>query len=306
MVNVEKVLCEKFGNMVKVSDEKVELFVSVDYGPRILKAGIIGRTNFMKQDTKESMVSQLGQSKFKDDLFKNRGGHRFWISPEAFPRTYYPDNEPVEYKITETGVELIPPCQVANELQLKIRITLDDKTHKYTIEHFVTNEGYWPKKLAIWPITVVAENGVELIPQNTKNTHLLPNRVFAMWPYSKYTDSRLTIGDSYIYLKQDPSVKQSFKLGLFQEFPWAAYFLGGDMFVKEYTSLEGKEYPDFGCSYESYTNAEILEMETLSPLHNLESQETVSHTEVWSFYENVNIPASEKEADELAEKYNLK
>jgi hypothetical protein len=75
------------------------------------------------------------------------------------------------------------------------------------------------------------------------------------------------------------------------------------MFVKEYTSYENSEYPDFGCSYESYTNAEILEMETLSPLYNLDSKATVSHTEVWSFYENVNIPASDNEADELAEKY---
>ena len=305
MVNVEKVLCPNFGNMIKISDDKVELFASLDYGPRILKAGIIGRTNFMKQDIEGTLDSELGETKFNDDVFRNRGGHRFWISPEAFPRTYYPDNEPIEYEIFQNGVILTPPCQVANELQLRIKITLDENTHKYTIEHFVTNEGYWPKKLSIWPITVVANNGLELIPQNTKNTKLLPNRLFAMWPYSKYSDSRLKIGDRYIYLKQDPSANEPFKLGLFQEFPWAAYFLEGDMFVKEYTSYENSEYPDFGCSYESYTNAEILEMETLSPLYNLDSKATVRHTEVWSFYENVNIPASDNEADELAEKYKL-
>ena len=306
MINVEKVVCPDFGNMIKVSDEKVELFASLDFGPRILKAGIIGRTNFMKQDTDEVLTSELGETKFNDDMFRSHGGHRFWISPEAFPRTYYPDNEPVEYEIIQNGVILTPPCQVANELQLKIQITLDENTHKYKIDHYVTNEGYWPKKIAIWPITVVANGGLELIPQNTNNTKLLPNRLFAMWPYSKYSDSRLKIGDRYIYLKQDPSSEDPFKLGLFQEFSWASYFLGGDMFVKEYISYDDREYPDFGCSYESYTNADILEMETLSPLYNLDSKQTVSHTEVWSFYENVNIPASDKEADELAEKYNLK
>ena len=306
MVDVKKTKLDWCGNCVMISDDRVELVVSVDFGPRIVQAGIIGRVNFMKQDIDGVLVSELGDSKFDDNLFRNRGGHRFWISPEAFPRTYYPDNEPVCFEIIENGAIFTPAAQVANDLQLKIKITLNELNHEYKIEHYVTNEGYWPKKLAIWPITVVANRGTELIPQNTDNTMLLPNRAFAMWPYSKFTDPRLNITDKYIYIKQDPEVKCSFKIGLYQEHSWGAYFLENDMFVKKYDSQVDAEYPDFGCSYESYTNNDILEMESLSPLYTVESGETISHTEIWCFYENVNIPASDSEADELAEKYNLK
>jgi hypothetical protein len=42
------------------------------------------------------------------------------------------------------------------------------------------------------------------------------------------------------------------------------------------------EYPDFGCSVEIFTNAAMLEVETLGPLTTLEPGSAVEHIEQWS------------------------
>ncbi len=48
-------------------------------------------------------------------------------------------------------------------------------------------------------------------------------------------------------------------------------------------------YPDFGCSFETFTNAEILELETLGPLTRLRPGETVTHTEHWNLHRGVAV-----------------
>ena len=43
----------------------------------------------------------------------------------------------------------------------------------------------------------------------------------------------------------------------------------------------GKRYPDFGCSFETFTNDEMLELETLGALVELARGRTVEHRETW-------------------------
>jgi hypothetical protein len=45
-----------------------------------------------------------------------------------------------------------------------------------------------------------------------------------------------------------------------------AYWLGETLFVKRYAYDPTAEYPDMGCNTEVFTNADMLELETLSPL----------------------------------------
>ena len=67
----------------------------------------------------------------------------------------------------------------------------------------------------------------------------------------------------------------------FQREAWAAYLLGSELFVKRYSAAPGA-YPDFGCSFETFTNADFLELETLGPLVRLAPGEFVYHTETWT------------------------
>jgi hypothetical protein len=60
--------------------------------------------------------------------------------------------------------------------------------------------------------------------------------------------------------------------------------------VKRYEAVGAPaDYPDFGCSFETFTNAEILELETLGPLTTLAPGQSASHTERWSAHRNVNV-----------------
>jgi hypothetical protein len=52
---------------------------------------------------------------------------------------------------------------------------------------------------------------------------------------------------------------------------------------------EPAAYPDFGCSYETFTNADILELETLGPVVTLAPGESLTHTERWSAYRGVRV-----------------
>jgi hypothetical protein len=44
------------------------------------------------------------------------------------------------------------------------------------------------------------------------------------------------------------------------------------------------EYPDLGCNTEVFTNADMLELETLSPLTTLPPDGALEHTERWSLH----------------------
>lgn len=117
-------------------------------------------------------------------------------------------------------------------------------------------------------------------------------------------DKRVYWGEKYIALKQDPNNKAPFKLGINNQEGWAAYARGGHLFVKRYYPQHDATYPDFGVSFETYTNDWMLEIETLSPFTKLQPGETVEHVEEWELYNNVNVKDIDEGAfDEVVEKY---
>lgn len=305
MINLSQIKYEPFGNCVCISNGSIEIYVTIDFGPRIIRCAFVGGENFMKEDKDFALVNDITDSKFNDNTFYIRGGHRFWISPEAFPRTYYPDNNSVSYAQCGDKVIFTQDEQVANELSLSLEIKMDAQKDEIEINHIAKNTGYWTKVFSMWPITVMADGGTEIIPQNITDTGLLPNRNLVLWSYTNISDSRASFGDKYITLVQNTKADKAFKIGLFQQRPWAAYFHHGDMFVKKYSIDPDGKYPDFGCSYETYTNKSILEMETLSRLVNVMPNESVCHKETWLIYKNVQLPANESAIDELAEEYKL-
>jgi len=61
--------------------------------------------------------------------------------------------------------------------------------------------------------------------------------------------------------------------------------------VKRATADPAKTYTDFGCSFETFTNNEFLEIETLGPLTKVSPGQTVTQVEHWSLHRNVRVPA---------------
>jgi len=119
-----------------------------------------------------------------------------------------------------------------------------------------------------------------------------------LWHYTDMSDPRWTWGKKYIQLQQDSSAITKQKAGIFNKQGWIAYSLKGDLFVKKYDVIEGPQYPDYGCNVESYTDENMLEMETLGPLANLApGGGAVEYVEHWSLH-RVEVGRDEKSIDE--------
>jgi hypothetical protein len=110
-----------------------------------------------------------------------------------------------------------------------------------------------------------------------------------MWAYTDLSDPRWTFTSKYLVLRQDPQIAAPQKIGLFNPDTWAAYLLGDDLFLKRSTADPSKRYPDFGCSLETFTNAEMLELETLGPLTDLDSGKSIEHRETWTLRRGAKI-----------------
>jgi hypothetical protein len=84
-------------------------------------------------------------------------------------------------------------------------------------------------------------------------------------------------------LRQDCRRPNPQKIGLRNTAGWGLYELNGEVFVKRAAFDPAAAYPDFGSSFETFTNAEMLEVETLGPVSVLAARGgTVEHTETWS------------------------
>lgn len=290
----------EYGKCVEISDGIVDLVVTVEVGPRIIRYGFVGKENFFVE-------GYQGSKGVWDSKWQVMGGHRLWHSPEGDPRSYIPDSEPVQWERVKDGIRVCQKVEPWAQIKKEIEITLDPSSNKVRVNHKLTNKNAWPVELAAWALTLVAPGGKEIVPQPHRETGLLGNRLVALWPYSKMNDQRIYWGNKYITLIQDPSVQPPFKYGIPNEDGWAAYFNYGSLFIKRYNHQLGAKYPDFGVSFETYTTDFMLEIESLSPLTLLDPEASVSHIEEWELIDNVGMPTdNEDEIDLLVKKYIIR
>lgn len=272
-----------FGRCVKLTNGLVDVVVTVDCGPRIIRYGFTDRENMLCE-----AADQTGPNGWRI-----WGGHRLWHSPEQNPRTYEQDNTPVKWERIEGGIRTIQDMEPWTMMAKEMDIMLDDETSEVNIIHRIRNEGAWAAELAIWALTVMAPGGKEVVPMTQRADGMVNNRVMSLWPYTKMNDPRVWWGDRYITLKQDPACKQPFKFGINNEYGWAAYFNCNQVFIKQYMHEIDEKYPDGGSSYETYTTDFMLEMETLSPLLKVEPGEEIDHMESWYLVDDVAAPEND-------------
>ncbi|KGM98003.1 hypothetical protein Z968_01380 [Clostridium novyi A str. 4552] len=291
-VKIEEIAYKKWGNCLKINNGLIEVVATLDFGPRIIRFCNIEKDNMFFEDETFKIANNGQQFSIfdSDEGWKIYGGHRLWVSPESDPRTYYPDNKKVEWNNMENGVLLKAQKEKWTNIQKEIELRLDEDKAEVTLVHKITNLGPWSIKCAPWALTVMAPGGKEVIPQSSRKTGLLPNRQLVLWPYSKLNDKRLYLGEKYITLKQNKDNEQQFKIGINNELGWIAYFNYNNLFIKKYNHLIDGMYPDFGVSYETYTNNLMLEMETLGQLQDIEPYKAIEHKEQWYLFEDVVVP----------------
>lgn len=286
-VKIEKVAYRGWPNCYRISNGEVELIAVTDVGPRIIRFGFIGGQNLFKE-----FNEQMGKSGEKE--WMARGGHRLWMAPEDPVGSYALDNSPVQVEQKGDTLVLTGKLEKETGLQKQMTIKLAATGTDVDVSHRITNKSGKSKRIAAWGLTMMAQGGYGIVAFPPRGTHpkdLQPTNPLVMWAYTDFSDKRWVFTKKYLILHQDPKNGSPQKTGTFNKNTMGAYLLGSDMFVKRITATDPAGQPDYGCSYETFTNADFLEMETLSPLKTLEHGASVDHTEHWNLYKNIKIPA---------------
>jgi hypothetical protein len=285
-LTIQKTDFQGWPNSYRISNGEVELIVTSDVGPRIMRYGFVGGQNFFKEFT-----AQLGHS--GETAWQARGGHRLWFAPEDTVKTYAPDNGPVQIDVKDGVLEATAPIEALTGLEKRIVVKMAATGTNVEIVHHIRNAGGSPFPMAPWALTMLAQGGVGIHGFPPRGTHpemLLPTNPLVMWAFTNLSDARWTLLRKYLVLRQDPNNATPQKLGSFNSATWGAYLLNGELFMKRLqASGPISSYPDCGCSFETFTNADFLELETLGPLVNLDPGETVTHTEHWSAHRGVHV-----------------
>ena len=280
-------------NCCRLSNELVELIVTTDVGPRIIRFGFNGDDNELQE-----IATDMGQ--MGGDTFRFYGGHRLWHAPEERPRTYWPDNVPVHYEPIEQGVHLIQPVETTTGIQKEIEIRLAPQAAQVELVHRLRNTNLWAIELAPWALTVMAPGGTAIIPLPPRGSHidqLLPTSTLTLWAYTNLSDARWTLGEKYLLLRQNPAALTPQKIGATVPDGWLAYARAGHLFVKHFVHQPDAPYPDLGCSAELFTNADMLELETLGPRQIIEPGATIEHRETWQLYRDVPMPRTDADVE---------
>lgn len=264
-------------NCIRVSNGEIEIVATTDVGPRIIRVGFVGGQNLFK-----NYADVLGRT--GDAEWHNYGGHRLWHAPEIFPRTYAPDNEPVQHA-WDGHTLVLGNSEGDNGLDKEMRVTVSPTSPSVEVVHRIANRGPWACELAPWALSVMAPGGRAIYPQEEFLPHpdvLVPARPLVLWHFTDMSDPRWTWGRRYIQLRQDVTATTKQKLGLLNKQGWAAYLLNGDALIIRYPYDPAARYADIGCNTETYTDPEMLEVETLGSLTRLEPGDHVEHVESWS------------------------
>jgi hypothetical protein len=283
-------------NNLRIANGEVELVVTLDVGPRVIRYAAAGGKNLFGEAS-----DQLGTSGERG--WMPRGGHRLWTAPEDKTRTYAPDNRPVTHQLlpAEAGsvhARITQPADTPFGIQKEIDLALGPTGSQVVLVHRITNVGAKPVELSPWALTVMPPGGTAIVPLPPKRPHpgslaktvdsdYWPNQTLAFWSYLDLQDPRLNLGTHFITLRQDPRATTLLKFGLSHDAGWLGYWRNGDLFVKWIDYQAGKTYPDRGCNFETYTDPNILEVETLGPLVTLAPGEKTEHTETWNLYADV-------------------
>ena len=273
------------GRIIILDNGNIELTVTLDVGPRIIGLRPKNGFNVMFEDINDVINKDCSLYYGEGAKWHIYGGHRLWLSPEDIS-TYYPDNEKVEYFIGKNSVVFKPRSWSKVDVQpaLEVEFLTDNQI---SVTHKITNLGA-KREFCIWALTVMKSGGEMTFDLSKEDTGLLANRNIVLWPYSSLKDDRLILEDDKIKLKSNIRVPEAFKIGAYNKNIRAKYVLKENartqVFIKENTAIDGANFPDYFCNFESYCNNYIHEVETLSGFQIVAQNDEFSYTEKWSVF----------------------
>jgi hypothetical protein len=272
----EKIEFNGWQNCLRIYNDEIEVIVATDIGIRILRAGFINGQNFL-------YLSPDDAGKIGGSDWRIYGGHRLWHAPEAIPRSYAPDNSPVEYSIKGNTLTLTQAKEASTGIIKEVEISLHASKNEVTVVHRLINKNLWAIRVSPWAISALDKGGTAIIPQEPYgegDEFLLPSRPLVLWQYTQMQDPRWFWGNKYILANQDTEHTSEQKIGVLNKEGWVAYHLNKEILIKTFVNRTG-DYPDYNSNNEIYINENFLEIETLGPLEAVGADSVLEHTEYW-------------------------
>jgi hypothetical protein len=282
---------------VPLENDAISLLVTQSVGPRIISLRFNGGANLLAE------LPDFVTARPDGKLFHFYGGHRLWHAPENMPRTYVPDDGPVDVIPGLNGLSATTPVEDETGIEKSIRISLVEDKPQVIVHHTLTNRGLWPVECAPWAITQLKTGGVAILPQSQEQSGFLPNRSLALWPYTDTANPQVSWGKHYTLIHAE--MQGPFKVGFPNPRGWLAYWLDGTLFVKRAAFNAQADYYDFNSSSECYCNDRFIELETLAPISRLTPSESATHTETWELHADVDFPEDEIVVQRIVEKLGL-
>ena len=285
-VKVERVTYFNQPNCIRLSNDAVEVIVTTAIGPRVIRYGFIGGDNLLGEVPDASVKTALGE-------WKPWGGHRLWTAPEDMPRSYSPDNGPVEATVTGATVRLVQPIEPQTGIVKELTVTLAETGTGVTIGHRLTNRSLWSVDVAPWALTIMNAGGTILIPQEPYASHddaLLPVRSLTMWAYTDLSDPRWSLGPKYIRLRTDTRARrltedrrrQQTRLGRLRQKRRSCS-------SSATPGTRARPTRTTASTPRPTRPAAFIELETLGPMATLPPGGSVTHEEQWSLFRGVNV-----------------
>ncbi|MDK2896299.1 MAG: hypothetical protein PWP04_419 [Candidatus Atribacteria bacterium] len=274
----------------RLSNGRIELIAPLEIGPRVIRLGWLNQLNLFQE-----IETDLGKKGGEE--WRLYGGHRLWHAPEEKPRTYFPDNQPVEASGEEMILVLTQEVEKTTGIQKRIILEMSEKVNRVKVTHQLWNRNPWSVEFAPWALSVMRKGGVAIVPQEPFVSHqqkLSPARPLVLWSYTDMSDPRWRWGKRLVTLRQDTSISLPTKAGFGNTLGWVGYWVEGFLLLKLFSYYPDKTYPDFGSSVEIFTNQDFLEAETLAPLSRVSPGAMVQHVEDWFLFDQVNLPGEEE------------
>lgn len=294
MLKLEKTAFLNWKNCLRLANDDAELIIAVEIGPRVISYRRTSGQNFFKVFADQIAAPDPA-------VWASYGGHRLWHAPEVFPRTYYPDNAPVEYEWDGKVLTLRGPVETTTGLGKVITVEMAATGTAVSLNHRIYNHNPWAVTFAPWCLTVMAAGGRAIVPQEPFVPHgenpgesFEAARPLVLWQFTRMNDPRFVWGDRYIQFREDGACDSKQKFGVTNKQGWVAYVLNGETFLKRHDYDADALYPDGGCNAEFFTMPGFLEIESLGRLEAVAPGGFAELNESWSIHP---VNPSEDETD---------
>lgn len=273
-ISVKEINDMNYGRCVDISNGILNVTITIDYGPRIIKYCPQNMINpfYCDNGYKYSYPQNLSNS---SELFYLYGGHRMWVSTENGEKSKYPDNTPVVYSPTAEGVKFSILRDNTEGIILSLDIMLTQETTDIMVVHSVQNVSHTPKVLSVNADTALCKKGFAYSLQGNKDKSI------SLYNLSKWQDKRLYIADNYVTV--DSSGRDEFDIGIKNTEGCCGYVNDNFIFNKRYIHNSKLDYPKKEISTEIKIYNDYISLNTVSPLYIVEAGEIIRHVENWSY-----------------------